>query len=116
MQTVGMTSLLAFNVLLPLEVENMRLATYSAMMYEAGQENTWGEKLHPDLTCINVYYAGGLICEAPAAEDRSLILSLTLKEDGWCAREPLEEMQGETDWIFQYDDEYSLWSLSAERF
>ena len=94
----------------------MLLKDYVRLMQETGDVNAWEDGLHPDLDAIQVYNCRELICEAPALEDRSIMLSLRLLAYEYVIGNDLTKHQTAKDVIFKSADGASLWRISSERF
>lgn len=94
----------------------MLLKEYVRMMHEAGNVDAWDDGLHPDLDAIQIYNCGDLVCEAPALEDRSIILTLKLKEEEYVSGNDVEKMKAAGQILFKSWHGFSLWQITSERF
>lgn len=95
----------------------MLLKEYVRMMDEAGNANVWEDGLHADLDAIQVWQTvSKLICEAPALEDRTIIVSLKLLDWGYMSAEDIPHRKSTGQFVFQSGDTFYLWAIDWDRF
>ena len=94
----------------------MLLKEYVRLMDEAGNADAWEDGLHADLDGIQVWQTvNKLICEAPALEDRTIIVSLNLLDWGYASAESIPHRKSTGQLVFESGGTFYLWAIGSDR-
>ena len=94
----------------------MLLKEYVRLMDEAGNANVWEDGLHADLDAIQVWQCNRtLVCEAPALEDRTIIVSLKLLDWGYVTAEAIPHRKPTGQLVFESGGTFYLWEINSDR-